>query len=160
MFPLCCPRLCWSASLQVGFAIYGFSHLAAAFLLDLSPMEQPVENNSIKSHSGVTLACISKSILRWLQIWPTLKPVLSKQQLHLEAKIWKEKLLKSSFLVRCFCPARLRAAQLCSLLLSAPWFSWHVFPQPRLQPWLSQQRTGEAVPVHHCIFYKGSKGEK
>lgn len=42
--------------------------------------------------------------------------ILSKQQLHLKAKRWKEKLLKSSFLVRGFCPARLRAARLCSLL--------------------------------------------
>lgn len=66
MFPLRCPHLCWSASLQAGFVIDGLSHLAAAFLLNLSPTEQPVENNSIKSHSGVTLTCIfsSKRILR------------------------------------------------------------------------------------------------
>lgn len=42
--------------------------------------------------------------------------ILPKQQLHLKAKRWKEKLLKSSFPVRGLCPARLRAARLCSLL--------------------------------------------
>lgn len=43
-FPLRYPRVSWSASFQVGFVIHGLSHMAAAFLLDLSPTEQPVEN--------------------------------------------------------------------------------------------------------------------